>query len=586
MNIYNFLTLIGGLSIFLFGMSVMGQALERKAGDRLRTILEKLTSSKIKGLLTGIVVTAIVQSSSATTVMVVGFVNSGLMTLRQSIHIIMGANIGTTVTAWILSLSGLSGDNMFIKMLKPSSFSPIFAFLGIIFYLFLSNSKKKDTGLIFLGFATLMFGMQTMSHAVSGLRDVEEFKNMLLLFQNPLLGVLAGAVLTAVLQSSSASVGILQALASTGQVTVGASIPIIMGQNIGTCVTALLSSIGANKNAKRAAFIHLAFNLIGTVTALTIYWIVRITVMPTILNSTATLADIAIVHTAFNLFCTLMLLPMAGLLDKMAHAVIKDSDQKEAKELLDDRLLSTPPIALEVCRNATMGMAKKSINALKQSMNSIYDPTKKVSDLIRSTEDKTDKLEDELGTYLVRLSSLQISDHDSAEAAELLKLIGDYERIADHAVNILVAAEEKKAKKISFTDAADEELKVMSAAVAEILDISYEAFINNDYEKAHAVGPLEQVIDNLKDQLRTNHIIRLQKGLCTIEAGFIWSDMLTSLERVSDHCSNIAWGIIGIGMTDHTEYESMHHNKIASSEYQKNYINFSNKYSIAAIKAN
>lgn len=580
MDIYSFLTLIGGLSLFLFGMNIMGQALEKRAGNSLKSILEKITSSPIAGLLTGMAVTAVIQSSSATTVMVVGFVNSGLMNLRQAINVIMGANIGTTVTAWILSLGGISSDNPFVQLLKPTSFTPILALIGVIFYMFLSDSRKKDTGLILLGFATLMFGMETMSTAVSGLKDVPEFRNILLMFQNPLLGVLAGAILTAIIQSSSASVGILQALASTGQITYGASVPIIMGQNIGTCITAMLSSIGTNKNAKRAAVVHLSFNVIGTVFWLAVFWIYKEIVSPAILQDSTSLAGIAVIHTSFNILCTLLLLPMAKLLDRLAHIIIPDAKGKEEESILDERLLSTPPIALEISRTTTANMAKDSISAIKDAMLCVKKFDNSLADSIRKREARTDKLEDELGTYLVKLSSLQISTDDSAEAAELLKLIGDYERIGDHAVNILEAAEEKYRKGIDFTDGAMHELAMLENAVSEILDITFDAFVNKSVETALKVEPLEQVIDTLKEQLRSRHIYRLQNGECTIDAGFIWSDLLTSLERTSDHCSNIAWGIIGIGSHDKEDYESMHHNKIDNEEYKSMFAYYSKKYQI------
>ncbi len=580
MDIYSFLTLIGGLSLFLFGMNIMGQALEKRAGNSLKSILEKITSSPIAGLLTGMAVTAVIQSSSATTVMVVGFVNSGLMNLRQAINVIMGANIGTTVTAWVLSLGGISSDNPFVQLLKPTSFTPILALIGVIFYMFLSDSRKKDTGLILLGFATLMFGMETMSTAVSGLKDVPEFRNILLMFQNPLLGVLAGAILTAIIQSSSASVGILQALASTGQITYGAAVPIIMGQNIGTCITAMLSSIGTNKNAKRAAVVHLSFNVIGTVFWLAVFWIYKEIVSPAILQDSTSLAGIAVIHTSFNVLCTLLLLPMAKLLDKLAHIIIPDAKGTEEESILDERLLSTPPIALEISRTTTADMAKDSISAIKDAMLCVKKFDNSLADSIRKREARTDKLEDELGTYLVKLSSLQISTDDSAEAAELLKLIGDYERIGDHALNILEAAEEKQRKGIEFTEGAMRELTMLENAVSEILDIAFDAFVNKSVETALKVEPLEQVIDTLKEQLRSRHIYRLQNGECTIDAGFIWSDLLTSLERTSDHCSNIAWGIIGIGSHDKEDYESMHHNKIDNEEYKSMFAYYSKKYQI------
>lgn len=432
MDIFNALTMIGGLCLFLFGMNIMGQALERRAGDKLRLLLGKLTTGKIAGLLTGLGVTSVIQSSSATTVMVVGFVNSGLMTLKQAVNVIMGANIGTTVTAWILSLAGIDSGNIFIKLLKPTSFTPVLALVGIIFYMFCKSSKKKDTGMILLGFATLMFGMETMSEAVSGLGNVPAFQNLFILFRNPVLGVLAGAFLTAVIQSSSASVGILQALAVTGQVSYGAAVPIIMGQNIGTCVTAMISSVGANKNAKRAAMVHLSFNVIGTAVWLTVFCIVKAVFSPVLLNESASLFGIAAAHSAFNILCTALMLPLTDFLEKLVIKLIPDSKRQENKTELDERLLATPSIALERCHEVASDMAKTAVSALSDGLTSLYKYTPELAETIRKKEDMTDRYEDMLGTYLVHLSSKQISGQDSAEAAKLLKIIGDFERIADH----------------------------------------------------------------------------------------------------------------------------------------------------------
>ncbi len=540
MNIFSILNLIGGLSLFLFGMSLMGQALERRAGNRLKILLGKLTTNRIIGLVTGLGVTAIIQSSSATTVMVVGFVNSGLMTLRQAINVIMGANIGTTVTAWILSLSGISSDNVFVKLLKPSSFTPVFALIGIILYMFVKDSKKRDTGMILLGFATLMFGMESMSGAVSGLRNLPEFQNMFIAFTNPILGVLAGTVLTAIIQSSSASVGILQALASTGAVTYGAAVPIIMGQNIGTCITAIISATGANKNAKRAALVHLSFNVIGTIVWLSVFCTVRAVFFPHILSESASLMGIALCHSIFNILCTILMLPLAGVVEKMVKKMIPDNEVIEHTEELDSRLLGSPTLAIERCGQVLENMAKKAILALKNSVDSInhYDEEKAI--LIRKAEDETDHLEDILGTYLVKLTATQLSESESAKATEYMKIIGDYERIADHAVNILQSVEELCEKKIDFSEQAREEYNLITKAVENILDLSYIAFRDDDLKSARKTEPLEQIVDELKETLRTRHILRLQKGECSVNAGFIWSDLLTNLERVADHCSNIS----------------------------------------------
>ena len=540
MDIFSILNLIGGLSLFLFGMSLMGQALERRAGNRLKVLLGKLTTNRITGLTTGLCVTAVIQSSSATTVMVVGFVNSGLMTLRQAINVIMGANVGTTVTAWILSLSGISSDNVFVKLLKPSSFTPILALIGIILYMFTKESKKRDTGMILLGFATLMFGMEAMSGAVSGLRDLPEFQNMFVAFTNPVLGVLAGAILTAIIQSSSASVGILQALASTGAVTYGAAIPIIMGQNIGTCITAIISAVGANKNAKRAALVHLSFNVIGTVVWLSIFCIVKAVAVPAILGESASLMGIAVCHSAFNILCTMLMLPLAGMLEKMVKKMIPDNEVIEQTEELDSRLLGSPSLALERCGQVLDSMAGIAVAALKDSIGSITRYDEETALRIREAEEKTDHLEDILGTYLVKLTSTQLGENESAKATEYMKVIGDYERIADHAVNILESAEELVQKGIVFSDQAQKEYNLISDAVEDILDLSHTAFKDTDLKAARKTEPLEQIVDELKETLRTRHILRLQKGECSVDAGFVWSDLLTNLERVADHCSNIS----------------------------------------------
>ena len=540
MDIFSILNLIGGLSLFLFGMSLMGQALERRAGSRLKMLLGKLTTNRIIGLTTGLGVTAVIQSSSATTVMVVGFVNSGLMTLRQAINVIMGANVGTTVTAWILSLSGISSDNVFVKLLKPSSFTPILALIGIILYMFTKESKKRDTGMILLGFATLMFGMEAMSGAVSGLRDLPEFQNMFVAFTNPVLGVLAGAILTAIIQSSSASVGILQALASTGAVTYGAAIPIIMGQNIGTCITAIISAVGANKNAKRAALVHLSFNVIGTVVWLSIFCIVKVVAVPAILGESASLMGIAVCHSAFNILCTMLMLPLAGMLEKMVKKMIPDNEVIEQTEELDSRLLGSPSLALERCGQVLDSMAGIAVAALKDSIGSITRYDEETALRIREAEEKTDHLEDILGTYLVKLTSTQLGENESAKATEYMKVIGDYERIADHAVNILESAEELVQKGIVFSDQAQKEYNLISDAVEDILDLSHTAFKDTDLKAARKTEPLEQIVDELKETLRTRHILRLQKGECSVDAGFVWVDLLTNLDRVADHCSNIS----------------------------------------------
>ncbi len=540
MTIFNVLTLVGGLCLFLLGMNLMGQALERRAGGRLRTLLDKMTSRVMLGFLTGLGVTAIIQSSSATTVMVVGFVNSGLMTLRQAINVIMGANVGTTVTAWFLSLAGIDSGSLWVQLLKPASFTPVLALIGIIFYMFCKDTRKKDTGLILLGFTTLMFGMETMSGAVAGLRDVPAFTNLFLAFTNPLLGVLVGALVTAVLQSSSASVGILQALSVTGGVSYAAAIPIIMGQNIGTCVTALLSSVGTNKNARRAAIVHLLFNVIGVTVLLTAFCIVKAALSPALLDEPATMYGIAIVHSVFNILCTAMLLPAGGLLERLAMRLVPDGKSADETAELDKRLLATPSLALQQARTLAGGMASCAARALENALAAFDAYTPELAQSIREDEERCDHYEDIIGTYLVQLSSRTMSQCESEEATELLKTIGDFERISDHAVNVLESAEELREKGLAFSGTAQEEYGVLAGAVREILHLAINAFAAGDSAAAAQVEPLEEVIDKLKEQMRTRHILRMQRGACSIEAGFVWSDLLTDLERISDHCSNIA----------------------------------------------
>ncbi len=578
MDVFDVLTLIGGLCLFLFGMNLMGDALERSAGSKLEHMIGKLTTGKFAGLMTGLGVTAVIQSSSATTVMVVGFVNSKLMTLKQAIHVIMGANIGTTVTAWILSLSGISGSNIFLKLLKPTSFTPVLALVGIIFAMFTKSNKKKDIGVILLGFATLMFGMDTMSDAVSGLRDIPQFQEMFIMFKNPILGVLVGAVLTAVIQSSSASVGILQALAATGAVSFGAAIPIIMGQNIGTCITALLSSVGTTKNARRAALVHLSFNVIGTVVCIGAFSVIKEVFAPALLDESATHAGIATAHSLFNLICTLLLLPMSGILEKLAYKLIPDGDKDVKTAELDDRLLVTPAIALECAHKLTCEMAEISTGALKSSIECLTQYDKNKAEKIREIEDKTDHLEDVIGTYLIKISTKQLNENEGTLASMLLKAIGDFERISDHAVNILESAEEMRDKGIVFSDSAKTEMDSLSAATAEITEMSYLSFINEDAEKATLVEPLEQVIDRMKELLRTRHIDRLRMSECSIEAGFVWSDLITNMERVSDHCSNIAGCVIDTKQQNMNLHESLKTLRSDSPVYREKYTEYTKKY--------
>ena len=582
MDIFNVLTMIGGLCLFLFGMNLMGQALERRAGGKLRSLLDKMTGSVFAGFLTGLGITAIIQSSSATTVMVVGFVNSGLMTLRQAINVIMGANVGTTVTAWLLSLGGIDSGNFWIKLLKPSSFTPVLALIGIIYYMFCKDNKKKDTGMILLGFATLMFGMETMSGAVAGLKDVPAFTNLFVAFQNPLLGVLAGALLTAIIQSSSASVGILQALAVTGSVSYAAAIPIIMGQNIGTTVTAMLSSIGTNKNARRAAVVHLLFNVIGVVVLLTVFCIVRAAFAPALLNESATMAGIAVTHSVFNVLCTAMLLPAGGLLEKLACRIVPDDPQTQGEKTteLDERLLPTPSLALRQSRAVAREMADCAVRALNNALTALDHNTPELAQSIRDDEELCDHYEDILGTYLVKLSTQKMGRDESEEATELLKTIGDFERISDHAVNILESAEELHAKKITLPADAQQELTTLEHAVQEIIRLSLTAFRTGDLSAASRVEPLEQVIDGLKDQLRTRQIARLQKGACSLETGFIWTDLLTNFERVADHCSNIAGCMLETQHKSLDLHEYLDGVKQSAPEFRRDYEAYRQQYAL------
>lgn len=571
MSIFDVLTMIGGLCLFLFGMDLMGQALERRAGGRLRTLLDKMTGRVMTGFLTGMAITAVIQSSSATTVMVVGFVNSGLMTLRQAINVIMGANVGTTVTAWLLSLAGISSGTVWIDLLKPTSFTPVLALVGIILYMSCKSGKRKDTGVILLGFATLMFGMDTMSGAVAGLKDVPAFAQLFVAFKNPVLGVLAGAVLTGIIQSSSASVGILQALAVTGQVSYAAAIPIIMGQNIGTCVTALLSSVGTNKNAKRAAVVHLMFNVIGVVVLLTAFCIVKAVFAPALLQAPATMYGIAVAHSCFNVICTAILLPCGGLLEKLAVRLVPDGPREMAEQPveLDERLLATPPLALQQCRAVAEEMAACAAEALNRGLDAFSAYTPELAEGIRRDEKRCDRYEDALGTHLVRLSTQQMGAAESEEATELLKTIGDFERISDHAVNVLESAEELRTKGLTFSKTAQRELDVLSKAVRDILALALRAFREKDMDAAGQVEPLEQVIDDLKEQMRTRHILRLQQGQCSIETGFVWCDLLTDLERTSDHCSNIAGCVIDAAQHDLNLHETLRSVRHSDGTYRQ-----------------
>lgn len=548
MDFFGILQLIGGLCLFLFGMETMGDGLKKASGSKLEEILSRLTSSVPKGVLLGTAVTAVIQSSSATTVMLVGFVNSGIMSLRQAIPVIMGANIGTTATAWLLSLSGIEGDSFLIQMLKPMSFSPILAAVAIIFMMFMKSEKKYDIGLILIGFAVLMYGMDIMSSAVKPLADVPEFISVLTMFSNPVLGVAAGAVFTAAIQSSSASVGILQALCKTGAVTYGTTIPIIMGQNIGTCVTAILSSIGANRGAKRVAAVHLSFNIIGTITFLAVFYTANALVHFDFLGNVVNPANVAVIHSIFNIGCTLLLLPFTKVLEKLANLVVKDApeakSQDETLNLLEERFLATPSFAVTQCKAVATKMANHAKDCIFTAMKLMKEFDRDKCDYVYLIEEKIDRYEDALGAYIVRLSRLDISEEDSKTLTMILHNLGDLERITDHARNIAETAEELHRKNLSFSQNAQAEVAVFMDAVKEVVTLAIDAFENDDPITAAEVEPLEDVIDAIHAEVKSRHIRRLKEGTCTIELGFILSDLGTNLERVADHCSNLAVCVI------------------------------------------
>lgn len=562
MDIFGVLSLIGGLAIFLYGMDLLGEGLTGASGGKLEKILEKLTSSPIKAVLLGAGVTAVIQSSSATTVMVVGFVNSGIMKLSQAVGVIMGANIGTTITSWILSLTGIESSNIFISLLKPTSFSPVLAAVGIIFLMFLKKDSLKNPGKIMIGFALLMYGMDAMSSSVAPLAEVPQFASILTAFSNPVLGMLAGMLFTAVIQSSSASVGILQALCSTGILSYATALPIIMGQNIGTCVTALLSSIGATKNGKRAAIIHLYFNVIGTVTFMIVFYALNAVIHFSFLNLTAQEFGIAVIHTTFNIITTAYLLPLRKVLEKLAYATIKlDDDEKRIMDrrsenefaLLDDRFLEAPSLAVEHCKQVINKMADISRESLFISMSLIGGYDEEQALRVGELETRADKYEDALGTYIMKISTKNLKKEDSEMLNVMLHCIGDFERISDHACNICDSARELQQKNMQFSPKAETELDILSSAVREAVDISFDAFKSNSKNEADKVEPLEELIETLAVELKARHIRRLREGKCTIELGFAHSDILNNLERVADHCSNIAVDVI---QSDQLEFDA------------------------------
>ena len=579
------LSLLCGLALFLYGMDVMGDSLKKSAGSSLKTFLGKMTTNPVKGFLLGLCVTLVIQSSSATTVMVVGFVNSGTMTLIQSVGVIMGANVGTAITAWLTALNSLGGSGSeaveMLSVLKPDSWVPILAVIGICLIMFVKRGKKKDLGAILLGFAVLMTGMTMMSDAVSPLKGDPDFAKILTMFENPVLGILAGLVLTAIVQSSSASVGILQALTVTGAISYGAAIPIVMGQNIGTCVTAMLSSLGANKNGKRAAVVHLSFNVIGVVLVSIIFYALNAIVKFAFVEIAIDAWGVALVHTLFKLVCVALISPFYKQLAKLSCLIVKDSkDDQETSTLLDDRLLETPTVAVGRATQVVASMADLSTKSLIDSITLFDSFDSKLADSIRDIENKVDGLEDAIGSYLIKVSANTTDQKDSEQVTKLLHIIGDYERISDHAVNIVESCEEIKDKKLAFSEDATRELGVLSHAVKDILELSYRAFADNDLEAASKIDPLEQVVDDLCDKIKLNHVIRLQKSECTIEHGFVLSDLLNNLERVSDHCSNIGGCVIEIAKYDALEMHKYNRKNHNSEDFEQMYKEYSAVYSI------
>ncbi len=582
MSIFMVLSLIGGLALFLYGMQMMGDGLKKVSGGKLEMILEKLTSNKIMAVLLGAGVTAVIQSSSATTVMVVGFVNSGIMSLSRAVGVIMGANVGTTVTAWILSMTEITGQSLFLQLLKPSSFSPVLAIVGVAILMASKKEKRRDGATIMLGFAILMFGMEMMSGAVEPLAESEEFQNVLLMFANPVLGMLVGCGFTILIQSSSASVGILQALSATGAVTNLSAIPLIMGANVGSTTTALISSIGASRNAKRAALVHFYFNIIKTVTFMVLFYSLNAIFHFAFANEPATAVGIAVIHSSFNIAAAIVFTPVSAIFEKMAYVTLpklesEEEDKIPAKsdiQILDPRFLETPGYALEQCKNAAVDMANYSKEALFLAIDQIRKFDKKSAARVINLEELVDHYEDELGSYLVKLSSRHLSEKDSQELSVLLHCIGDFERISDHAINIMESAREMNDKNLSFSKKAEEELSVFTGAIKDIVNTSILVFQEEDLKLALQVEPLEEVIDHLNVEVKKRHIKRLRKGKCTIEMGFVLSDISTNYERVSDHCSNIALCLLQLNEDNfdthmYQENISASDNKEFNAEYKR-----------------
>ena len=581
MDIFSVFTLCGGLAFFLYGMSVLSAGLEKMAGSTLQQLLKQMTSNPIKSLMLGAGITIAIQSSSAMTVMLVGLVNSGIMQLGQTIGVIMGSNVGTTLTAWILSLSGIESSNVWVKMLKPESFSPVLALIGIVLIMASKSDRKRSVGSVMVGFAILMYGMELMKDAMSPLADMPEFADILTAFTNPLLGLLVGAVFTGVIQSSAASVGILQALSLTGGITYGIAMPIIMGQNIGTCVTALLSSIGVNRNARRVAVVHISFNLIGSLVFMVAFYGTDMFINYTFLDWAIDPVGIAVIHSIFNIATTALLLPFTKQLEWIANRVVKEGSEEQKVTFVDSRLLATPSIAIAECANKTVEMAKLAKETILQALSLLDKYDEKLGLQVKEREDQLDIYEDKLGTILVQLSSKSLSDADSHQVSKQLHTIGDFERIGDHAVNLWKTAEEIHTKKIQFSAAAQKEIAVLVAALREILDITTRAFAEDDMELAKKVEPLEQVIDYLITSIRANHVKRLKDGNCTIELGFVLSDLLTNCSRVSDHCSNIAVAQIETAQNAYDAHQYLNSVKSGSdADFQLAYEAYRARYSL------
>lgn len=575
MNIFNFLSLIGGLALFLFGMNYMGSSLERLGGGKFEEILEKMTSSRLKGLLLGAGITAVIQSSSAVTVMAVGFVNSKIMSLSRAVGIIMGANIGTTITSWLLSLTGIQSSNLFLNLLKPSSFTPVLALIGIILYLFCQSEKKKNLGSILLGFSVLMFGMEAMSAAVEPLKDVPEFTNLLTAFSNPILGITAGALLTAVIQSSSASIGVLQALTATGSVTIASAFPIILGQNIGTCVTALISSVGANKNAKRTAVVHLLFNSVGVILAMILFYGINAVFRLPFIENTVSPADIAVIHTLFNVFATAVLFPFGGILEKLACLIVKDSSTGSSDILVDKKYLISSSYAINKAMEECTKMGTLARDNILLCLDFINEYSKINDERINENEKKLDSYEDKLETYLVKISSMRLNIEDSVKMSKLTHAIGNFERIGDYGINILKTKRKMHRNKIHFSAEANNALNIMSDAVSEIVEKSTQAFIDDDISLAKTIEPLEQVIDNLKVELRAKHSKRIENGECSVENGILFFDIVNAFERIADHCSNLAVCIIELSQNSYKPHSYL---RVIKNDESKTFAEAFEKY--------